>query len=98
MYPATYCRMLGVSRYELDAGESVREVALSDFKESFGIRHFLTPQRPSIRLNSMKFASDPIFELRLSSFLRGISFEQIRDIIKKLKWRAVANANIFLEV
>ena len=84
---------MGVSRYEIDAGKVFGEVPYPILKNHLGNeKNFYT----TVAFNTMnfnEFVSDQYLSLKYRHFFEGFLLNSI-PLIRKLKWRAVANANI----
>ncbi len=93
MYQRINMGMLGVSRYELDAGKVFGEVPYPILKNHLGNETFFYTTAAFNTMNFNEFASDQYFSLRYRHFFEGFLLNKI-PVIKKLKWRAVANANV----
>ncbi len=85
--------MLGVSRYELDAGKVFGEVPYPILKNHLGNETLFYTSAAFNTMNFNEFASDQYMSLRYRHFFEGFLLNKI-PAIKKLKWRAVANANV----
>jgi len=93
MYQRLNVGMLGVSRYELDAGKVFGEVPYPILKNHLGNQTFFYTTAAFNTMNFNEFSSDQYLSLRYRHFFEGFLLNKI-PVIKKLKWRAVANANI----
>jgi hypothetical protein len=93
MYQRLNLGMLGVSRYEVDAGKVFGEVPYPLMKNHLGNETFFYTSAAFNTMNFNEFASDQYFSLRYRHFFEGFLLNKI-PVIKKLKWRAVANANM----
>ncbi|MDN3204367.1 DUF5686 and carboxypeptidase-like regulatory domain-containing protein [Algoriphagus sediminis] len=85
--------MLGVSRYEFDAGKVFGEVPYPVLKNHLGNETLFYTDAAFNTMNFNEFASDQYASLRYRHFFEGFLLNKI-PLIKKLKWRGVANANI----
>ncbi|MDG1278353.1 MAG: DUF5686 family protein [Algoriphagus sp.] len=93
MYQRLNMGMLGVSRYELDAGKIFGEVPYPILKNHLGNETLFYTTAAFNTMNFNEFASDQYLSLRYRHFFEGFLLNKI-PVIKKLKWRAVANANV----
>ncbi|NQW27558.1 MAG: carboxypeptidase-like regulatory domain-containing protein [Flammeovirgaceae bacterium] len=93
LYQKLNLSFLGVSRYEIDAGKVFGEVPYPILKNHLGNeKNFYT----TVAFNTMnfnEFVSDQYLSLKYRHFFEGFLLNSI-PLIRKLKWRAVANANI----
>lgn len=85
--------MLGVSRYEFDASKIFGEVPYPILKNHLGNETLFYTSAAFNTMNFNEFASDQYASLRYRHFFEGFLLNKI-PLVKKLKWRAVANANI----
>jgi hypothetical protein len=92
MYQRLNMGLLGVARYELDAGKVFGEVPYPILKNHLGNGTFFYTTAAFNTMNFNEFASDRYMSLRYRHFFEGFLFNSI-PLIKKLKWRAVGNAN-----
>lgn len=92
LYQRLNMGMLGVSRYELDAGKVFGEVPYPILKNHLGNETLFYTSAAFNTMNFNEFASDQYLSLRYRHFFEGFLLNKI-PLIKKLKWRAVANAN-----
>ncbi|MEN2282197.1 DUF5686 family protein [Algoriphagus sp. SE2] len=93
LYQRLNMGMLGVSRYELDAGKVFGEVPYPILKNHLGNETLFYTSAAFNTMNFNEFASDQYVSLRYRHFFEGFLLNKI-PAIKKLKWRAVANANV----
>lgn len=85
--------MFGVSRYEFDAGKVFGEVPYPVLKNHLGNETLFYTSAAFNTMNFNEFASDQYASLRYRHYFEGFLLNKI-PLLKKLKWRAVANANI----
>ncbi|MEP1086801.1 MAG: DUF5686 family protein [Algoriphagus sp.] len=85
--------MFGVSRYEFDAGKVFGEVPYPVMKNHLGNETLFYTSAAFNTMNFNEFASDQYASLRYRHYFEGFLLNKI-PVLKKLKWRAVANANI----
>jgi hypothetical protein len=85
--------MFGVSRYEFDAGKIYGEVPYPVLKNHLGNETSFYTSAAFNTMNFNEFASDQYASLRYRHYFEGFLLNKI-PLLKKLKWRAVANANI----
>jgi len=85
--------MFGVSRYEFDAGKVFGEVPYPVLKNHLGNQTLFYTSAAFNTMNFNEFASDQYASLRYRHYFEGFLLNKI-PVLKKLKWRAVANANI----
>ncbi len=85
--------LLGVSRYEIEGGKVFGEVPYPILKNHLGNETFFYTSAAFNQMNFNEFASDQYFSLRYRHFFEGFLLNKI-PLVKKLKWRAVANANM----
>jgi hypothetical protein len=85
--------MFGVSRYEFDASKIFGEVPYPILKNHLGNETLFYTSAAFNTMNFNEFASDQFVSLRYRHFFEGFLLNKI-PLVKKLKWRAVANANI----
>ncbi|UZD23516.1 DUF5686 family protein [Algoriphagus halophytocola] len=93
LYQRLNMGMLGVSRYELDAGKIFGEVPYPILKNHLGNETLFYTSAAFNTMNFNEFASDQYASLRYRHFFEGFLLNKI-PLVKKLKWRAVANANV----
>jgi len=93
LYQRLNMGMFGVSRYEVDAGKVFGEVPYPILKNHLGNQTLFYTSAAFNTMNFNEFASDQYFSLRYRHFFEGFLLNKI-PVIKKLKWRAVANANL----
>uniref|UniRef100_UPI0025DFCEDE DUF5686 and carboxypeptidase-like regulatory domain-containing protein n=1 Tax=Algoriphagus sp. TaxID=1872435 RepID=UPI0025DFCEDE len=93
LYQRLNMGMLGISRYELDAGKVFGEVPYPILKNHLGNETLFYTSAAFNTMNFNEFASDQYASLRYRHFFEGFLLNKI-PAIKKLKWRAVANANV----
>lgn len=85
--------LLGVSRYEFDAGIIAGEVPYPLLENHLGNETLFYTTAAYNLMDFFEFASDQYASLRYRHHFEGFVFNKI-PLVKKLKWRAVANANI----
>jgi hypothetical protein len=85
--------MLGVSRYEAEAGKVFGEVPYPVLENHLGNETVFYTTAAFNTMNFNEFASDQYFSLRYRHFFEGFLLNKL-PFIRKLKWRAVANANV----
>ena len=85
--------MFGVSRYEFDAGKVFGEVPYPILKNHLGNETLFYTSAAFNTMNFNEFASDQYASLRYRHYFEGFLLNKI-PLLKKLKWRAVGNANI----
>lgn len=85
--------MLGVSRYEAEAGKIFGEVPYPVLENHLGNETLFYTSAAFNTMNFNEFASDQYLSLRYRHFFEGFLLNKV-PLIKKLKWRGVANANI----
>ncbi|WP_339864768.1 DUF5686 family protein [uncultured Algoriphagus sp.] len=85
--------MFGVSRYEFDAGKVFGEVPYPVMKNHLGNETLFYTSAAFNTMNFNEFASDQYASLRYRHYFEGFLLNKI-PLLKKLKWRAVGNANI----
>ncbi len=85
--------LFGVSRYEADFGKIFGEVPYPVLKNHLGNETLFYTDAAFNTMNFNEFASDQYFSVRYRHFFEGLLLNKI-PLIKKLKWRAVANANV----
>lgn len=85
--------IFGVSRYEFDAGKVFGEVPYPVLKNHLGNSTLFYTSAAFNTMNFNEFASDQYASLRYRHYFEGFLLNKV-PVLKKLKWRAVANANI----
>ena len=85
--------LLGVGRYELDAGKVFGEVPYPIMKNHLGNQTLFYTSAAFNTMNFNEFTSDQYISLRYRQSFEGFLLNSI-PLIKKLKWRMVGNANI----
>lgn len=85
--------MLGISRYEAEAGKVFGEVPYPILENHLGNETLFYTSAAFNTMNFNEFASDQYFSIRYRHFFEGFLLNKI-PLIRKLKWRAVANANV----
>jgi hypothetical protein len=85
--------MLGVSRYELNGGMIAGEVPYPLLENHLGNETLFYTTAAYNLMDFFEFASDRYASLRYRHHFEGFLLNKI-PLIKKLKWRAVANANV----
>lgn len=85
--------MLGVSRYEAEAGKIFGEVPYPILRNHLGNETLFYTNAAFNTMNFNEFASDQYLSVRYRHFFEGFLLNKM-PLIKKLKWRGVANANI----
>jgi hypothetical protein len=85
--------MLGVSRYELNAGMIGGEVPYPLLENHLGNETLFYTTAAYNLMDFFEFASNRYVSLRYRHHFEGFLLNKI-PLIKKLKWRAVANANV----
>ncbi|WP_026954095.1 DUF5686 and carboxypeptidase-like regulatory domain-containing protein [Algoriphagus vanfongensis] len=93
LYQRLNMGLFGVSRYELDAGKVFGEVPYPILKNHLGNETLFYTTAAFNTMNFNEFASDQYMSLRYRHFFEGFLLNRI-PLMKKLKWRAVANANV----
>ncbi|NVK48921.1 MAG: carboxypeptidase-like regulatory domain-containing protein [Cyclobacteriaceae bacterium] len=93
LYQRLNMGLFGVSRYELDAGKVFGEVPYPILKNHLGNGTAFYTTAAFNTMNFNEFASDQFISLRYRHFFEGFLLNRI-PLMRKLKWRAVANANI----
>ncbi|MBN3581994.1 carboxypeptidase-like regulatory domain-containing protein [Algoriphagus aestuarii] len=93
MYQRLNMGMFGVSRYELDAGKIFGEVPYPILKNHLGNGTLFYTTAAFNTMNFNEFASDQYASIRYRHFFEGFLLNKV-PLVKKLKWRAVANANV----
>jgi hypothetical protein len=87
--------ILGVGRYEIDAGKIWGQVPYPLLKNHLGNETFFYTTAAFNTMNFNEFASDRFMSLRYRQSFEGFLFNSI-PLIKKLKWRMVGNANVLM--
>jgi hypothetical protein len=87
--------LLGVGRYELDAGKIWGEVPFPLLENHLGNETLFYTSVAFNTMNFNEFASDQFVSLRYRQSFEGFLFNSI-PLIKKLKWRMVGNANVLM--
>lgn len=85
--------LLGVGRYELDAGKIFGEVPYPILKNHLGNETLFYTTAAFNTMNFTEFTSDQYFSIRYRQSFEGFLLNSI-PLIKKLKWRFVGNANV----
>jgi hypothetical protein len=85
--------LLGVGRYELDAGKIFGEVPYPILKNHLGNETWFYTSAAFNTMNFTEFTSDQYFSIRYRQSFEGFLLNSI-PLIKKLKWRFVGNANV----
>ena len=85
--------LLGVGRYELDAGKIFGEVPFPLMKNHLGNETFFYTTAAFNTMNFTEFSSDQFISLRYRQSFEGFLLNSI-PLIKRLKWRFVGNANV----
>lgn len=85
--------LLGVGRYELDAGKIFGEVPYPILKNHLGNETLFYTTAAFNTMNFTEFASDQYFSIRYRQSFEGFLLNSL-PLLKKLKWRMVGNANI----
>ena len=85
--------LLGVGRYELDAGKIFGEVPYPILKNHLGNETVFYTTAAFNTMNFTEFTSDQYLSIRYRHAFEGFLFNSI-PLIKRLKWRAVGNANV----
>ncbi len=93
LYQKLNMGLFGISRYEVDAGKVFGEVPYPILKNHLGNETLFYTTAAFNTMNFNEFASDQFVSLRYRHFFEGFLLNRI-PLIKKLKWRAVANANV----
>lgn len=93
MYQRLNLGMFGVSRYKLDAGKIFGEVPYPILKNHLGNETLFYTSAAFNTMDFNEFASDQYASLRYRHYFEGLLLNKI-PLLKKLKWRAVANANV----
>jgi hypothetical protein len=87
--------LLGVGRYEIDAGKIWGEVPYPLLKNHLGNETLFYTTAAFNTMNFNEFASDRFVSLRFRQSFEGFLFNSI-PLVKKLKWRMVGNANVLM--
>jgi hypothetical protein len=87
--------LLGVGRYEIDAGKIWGEVPFPLLENHLGNETLFYTTAAFNTMNFNEFASDRFVSLRYRQSFEGFLFNSI-PLIKKLKWRMVGNANVLM--
>jgi hypothetical protein len=87
--------LLGVGRYELDAGKIWGEVPYPILENHLGNETLFYTTAAFNTMNFNEFASDRFVSLRYRQSFEGFLFNSIPKV-KKLKWRLVGNANVLM--
>lgn len=87
--------LLGVGRYEVDAGKIWGEVPYPLLKNHLGNETLFYTTAAFNTMNFNEFASDRFVSLRYRQSFEGFLFNAI-PLVKKLKWRMVGNANVLM--
>jgi hypothetical protein len=85
--------LLGVGRYELDAGKIFGEVPYPIMKNHLGNETLFYTTAAFNTMNFTEFSSDQYISVRYRQSFEGFLLNSI-PLIKKLKWRFVGNANV----
>jgi hypothetical protein len=85
--------LLGVGRYELDAGKVFGEVPYPLMKNHLGNETIFYTTAAFNTMNFTEFSSDQFVSVRYRQSFEGFLLNSI-PLIKKLKWRFVGNANV----
>jgi hypothetical protein len=93
MYQRINMGLLGVGRYELDAGRIFGEVPYPILKNHLGNETLFYTTAAFNTMNFTEFTSDQFFSIRYRHAFEGFFLNSV-PLIKKLKWRAVGNANV----
>jgi hypothetical protein len=95
MYHRINLGLLGVGRYEIDAGKIWGEVPYPLLKNHLGNETLFYTTAAFNTMNFNEFASDRFMSLRYRQSFEGFLFNSI-PLVKKLKWRMVGNANVLM--
>lgn len=87
--------LLGVGRYEIDAGKIWGEVPYPILENHLGNETLFYTTAAFNTMNFNEFASDQFVSLRYRQSFEGFLFNSI-PLVKKLKWRMVGNANVLM--
>ncbi|HCH44154.1 MULTISPECIES: DUF5686 and carboxypeptidase-like regulatory domain-containing protein [unclassified Algoriphagus] len=93
LYQRLNMGLFGVSRYEVDAGKVFGEVPYPILKNHLGNETLFYTTAAFNTMNFNEFASDQYVSLRYRHSFEGFLLNRI-PLMKKLKWRAVANGNL----
>ena len=93
LYQKINLSLLGVSRYELDAGKIFGAVPYALLKNHLGNEMIFYTSAAFNTMNFNEFTSNQYLSLRYRHFFEGFVLNKI-PLIKQLKWRLVANANL----
>jgi hypothetical protein len=85
--------LLGVGRYELDAGKVFGEVPYPIMKNHLGNETLFYTSAAFNTMNFKEFSSDQFISLRYRQSFEGFLLNSI-PLIQKLKWRMVGSANV----
>ena len=85
--------MVGVGRYELDAGKIFGEVPYPILKNHLGNETLFYTTAAFNTMNFTEFTSDQYFSIRYRHAFEGFLLNTI-PLVKRLKWRFVGNANV----
>jgi hypothetical protein len=85
--------LLGVGRYELDAGKIFGEVPYPILKNHLGNETWFYTSAAFNTMNFTEFTSDQYFSLRYRHSFEGFLLNSI-PLIKRLKWRFVGSGNV----
>ncbi|WP_026967213.1 DUF5686 and carboxypeptidase-like regulatory domain-containing protein [Algoriphagus terrigena] len=85
--------LLGVGRYELDAGKIFGEVPYPILKNHLGNETIFYTTAAFNTMNFTEFTSDQYFSIRYRQSFEGFLLNSI-PLIQRLKWRFVGNANV----
>lgn len=95
LYQRLTMGILGIGRYELDAGKIWGEVPYPILKNHLGNETFFYTTAAFNTMNFNEFASDQFISLRYRQSFEGFLLNSI-PLIKKLKWRMVGSANVLM--
>lgn len=87
--------LLGVGRYEVDAGKIWGEVPYPLLKNHLGNETLFYTTAAFNTMNFNEFASDQFVSFRYRQSFEGFLFNSL-PLVKKLNWRMVGNANVLL--
>lgn len=85
--------MLGISRYEASAGKVYGDVPYPVLENHLGNETLFYTSAAFNTMDFNEFTSDQYFSFRYRHFFEGFLLNKI-PLVRKLKWRAVANANL----
>lgn len=85
--------LLGVGRYELDAGRIFGEVPYPILRNHLGNETLFYTTAAFNTMNFTEFTSDKYFSIRYRQSFEGFLLNSI-PLIQKLQWRFVGNANV----